>query len=1129
MRTTMNTVYAKTIANLNKLTADMDDINTRLSSGSSLNKISDNPVNMVSALNLRSSLAEINQYQDNLQYGNTMITAGESALTQIKEQVQEAKVIAIEAQNPAVTTNRSSIAPKVDNLITQSVTLANTQINGKYIFGGFRTSGYTEKEPAPFIQDFVDGYRLNGTQPDTLSQIPMGWTPATGEVQVPAVDTTVNTLEIVLPSTATTLAVPPFTIPASDVNGLNMTGADNLQTAINGLASPDITADLTTLISGGPTSANGPTDQVVDFTINGALINYSLPANATAAEVAQLSVDAINTVSSSSGVQAEVGDDSNGGVAGSIVLRNIQQGDGSLINIVGIDAVEGPILNLVDTDSSAADATHNTGQVSVTSPTGEDFTFGNTSQADLLLTGLSGGTTITMGSVVQDGTDLNAGDLIFVNDANPSGVQVGAVDLTNSGSTRYGINPVNTTNLRDAINAISTTSGVDAFATTQVGGHIAAADTPTTTPISFTLVGSGNSAALPVIPPVDVNFDAQGTATEVAQQTIEAINAVSGLTGIEAIRGNNANGGIDNSIILRNIQNGDEGEITIAGVNGTESAILGFSDADSVTGADFDNNTGEIFLSSPEAFNYGDGNPVTSTTTLQITGLLNSTVAPNSVNSLGTTDSYSTHQTGTLGMQDLRINGIWVPAAENDGISSALPEFSAAAKAAAINSISDETGVTAEITPPKIYAGGAVAAGTLQSGDIIINGVDIFTDPAGTNIVDQDIDNTFIDAINARQDDTGVVATRTGTGALVLKAVDGRNIQIETTENGEAVGHINGTLPTSASSDIYIGQVQIISDRSYMLESPVYGPSNLEAGLIALGLDGGAAVTGEPADEIGDGKISALRIIDQPGNIRYTGDRHSSLEIKVGKVEKLTIARNGQEALMDTRVFDELQNLEDTLLGINYTEVTSLYRGQDLTATLDSGDTGFSDGIYEYTAGSFDITITDHDHQPPQTFTMAIGVDPAEDSLTSVADKLNGVPGLNAHWDADNYLVIETDDPDRYTMKIDNDSSHFTDIVNITSEDMQVHGLDNSIAALDIIMESLTTQISDFGARSNRIDVQNQIFTNLDISTQENLSEKQDTDFIKAVMDLKAKEVAYQAALSSAAKIMQLSLVDYLK
>jgi flagellar hook-associated protein 3 FlgL len=48
------------------------------------------------------------------------------------------------------------------------------------------------------------------------------------------------------------------------------------------------------------------------------------------------------------------------------------------------------------------------------------------------------------------------------------------------------------------------------------------------------------------------------------------------------------------------------------------------------------------------------------------------------------------------------------------------------------------------------------------------------------------------------------------------------------------------------------------------------------------------------------------------------------------------------------------------------------------------------------------------------------------------------------------------------------------------------------------------------------------------VATKGNLSEVQDTDMIKAVMDLKAKQTAYQAALSAAAKIMKLSLVDYL-
>ncbi|MCK5437692.1 MAG: hypothetical protein KAI90_06740, partial [Desulfobulbaceae bacterium] len=73
MRTTMNTTYRQVLNNLNNLTSDIQDINNRISSTQQMSKPSDNPVHLVSALSLRSSLAEIKQYQENLVYGESMI------------------------------------------------------------------------------------------------------------------------------------------------------------------------------------------------------------------------------------------------------------------------------------------------------------------------------------------------------------------------------------------------------------------------------------------------------------------------------------------------------------------------------------------------------------------------------------------------------------------------------------------------------------------------------------------------------------------------------------------------------------------------------------------------------------------------------------------------------------------------------------------------------------------------------------------------------------------------------------------------------------------------------------------------------------------------------------------------
>ncbi|MCK4860041.1 MAG: hypothetical protein KAS87_05740 [Candidatus Omnitrophica bacterium] len=50
------------------------------------------------------------------------------------------------------------------------------------------------------------------------------------------------------------------------------------------------------------------------------------------------------------------------------------------------------------------------------------------------------------------------------------------------------------------------------------------------------------------------------------------------------------------------------------------------------------------------------------------------------------------------------------------------------------------------------------------------------------------------------------------------------------------------------------------------------------------------------------------------------------------------------------------------------------------------------------------------------------------------------------------------------------------------------------------------------------------IFANTD-----RLSKIEDADMTEAIMELKAREFAYQAALSSSAKLMTLTLVDYMQ
>ena len=157
MRITMQTIHQNILGNLNKLTTDMNRINSQISSGKQFSKISEDPVNLITALNLRTKISEIEQYQDNIQFGDKAINAAESSLTAMKDLTIRAKVLSLQMINGSMTPeNRKTMTGEIQQLLEETITLANTSVNGKYIFGGFRTSGYTDVEPTPFIQDTRD-------------------------------------------------------------------------------------------------------------------------------------------------------------------------------------------------------------------------------------------------------------------------------------------------------------------------------------------------------------------------------------------------------------------------------------------------------------------------------------------------------------------------------------------------------------------------------------------------------------------------------------------------------------------------------------------------------------------------------------------------------------------------------------------------------------------------------------------------------------------------------------------------------------------------------------------------------------------------------------------------------------
>jgi flagellin len=183
----------------------------------------------------------------------------------------------------------------------------------------------------------------------------------------------------------------------------------------------------------------------------------------------------------------------------------------------------------------------------------------------------------------------------------------------------------------------------------------------------------------------------------------------------------------------------------------------------------------------------------------------------------------------------------------DDSLSTSNQAFSAIAKAAAINDAYEFTGVKAIVGNTTV---GSVNSATLVGGHnmntnigggrldetdfFVLNGMKI----AGFDVLQNDSDNSLVDAINAVIDETGVIASLDGNSNLVLTAEDGRNIEV--TLSSATVGTRTGLLNGGATlSAVFGGEVTLQSNQQIDI---VFGTDSNQA-MGNMRLDGGNAGT----------------------------------------------------------------------------------------------------------------------------------------------------------------------------------------------------------------------------------------------------------------------------------------------
>ncbi|MGD8922299.1 MAG: flagellar hook-associated protein FlgL, partial [Candidatus Zixiibacteriota bacterium] len=140
MRVTDGMITSRVVFNMQRSIRRLMDLQTNMSSGRRINAPSDDPTGTVRDLNYRTELAKIAQYRKNVDQGLTWMGTYDSILSDAKDALSSAKEIAIAMANGNYDDiAREASATEVQSIFDQIVQLANTELEGRRIFSGFRT------------------------------------------------------------------------------------------------------------------------------------------------------------------------------------------------------------------------------------------------------------------------------------------------------------------------------------------------------------------------------------------------------------------------------------------------------------------------------------------------------------------------------------------------------------------------------------------------------------------------------------------------------------------------------------------------------------------------------------------------------------------------------------------------------------------------------------------------------------------------------------------------------------------------------------------------------------------------------------------------------------------------------
>ncbi|HWJ77424.1 MAG TPA: flagellar hook-associated protein FlgL [Niallia sp.] len=137
MRVTQSMVSANSLRNISNSYNKLATLNNQVASGKKITKPSEDPVVAMKGMYYRSNLNQVEQYKRNLSELHLWMDNSEAGIEQATSGLDRVRELLLQGKNDTNSIDeRAAISKEIAQIKEDIVNVANTQVNGKYIFHG---------------------------------------------------------------------------------------------------------------------------------------------------------------------------------------------------------------------------------------------------------------------------------------------------------------------------------------------------------------------------------------------------------------------------------------------------------------------------------------------------------------------------------------------------------------------------------------------------------------------------------------------------------------------------------------------------------------------------------------------------------------------------------------------------------------------------------------------------------------------------------------------------------------------------------------------------------------------------------------------------------------------------------